>query len=173
MYSIGAMFNLDSSEPIVSKASIQVECSPIEMFRYLGEDFFQNYPKWSPEVKELAQISDGSIKLGSIARQVRIDAGYRSESKFSVTLYEPPNRLAFAGISEPFRCMFEVRDDNLSGKSSRLDFTFELLELQVLMRPFEQLIHAMVQNGAERTVQNIKRLIEADKPANVPRSESL
>lgn len=173
MYSIGAMLNPDSSEPIVSKASIRVECSPIEMFRYLGEDFFQNYPKWSPEVKELEQISDGSIKLGSIARQVRIDGVYRSESKFKVTVYEPPKRLVFAGISEPFRCMFEVQDDNLGGKSSRLDFTFELLELQMLMRPFEQLIHDMVQDGAERTVRNIKRLIETDKPANVSRSESL
>ena len=162
MFNLGSMFNLGPSDPVVGKATILMECPATKVFKYIGEDLFLNYPKWSPEVKELEQVSDGAVKLGTIARQVRIDKGHRSESKFRITIYEPHRRLAFAGISEPFRCIFELQDDN--GKA-RLHFTFELLELKVFMRPFEQLIRAAVQDGANRTVKNIKRLVESGKSA--------
>ena len=45
---------------------------------------------------------------------------------------------------------------------TRLSFTFELLELQMFMRPFEKLIRIVVRDGAERTVRNLKRLTEAN-----------
>ena len=164
MFNLGSMFDSGPSEPVVGKASILMKCPPVEAFKYLGEDFFTNYPKWSPEVKELERMSRGPVKVGTIARQVRIDKGYRSETKFRITVYEPGKRLAFAGISEPFRCIYELQHDNRS-KSARLNFTFELLELKVFMRPFEQLIRTTVQEGADRTVKNIKRLVESGKSA--------
>jgi hypothetical protein len=49
------------------------------------------------------------------------------------------------------------------GKSARLTFIFELTEIQLFMRPFEKLIRVVVQEGAERTVRNLKRLTETDK----------
>lgn len=162
MFNLGSMFNLGPSEPVVGKATILMRHPAIKVFRFIGEDLFLNYPKWSPEVKELEQIGNGPVKLGTMARQVRVDLGHRSESKFRITVYEPHRRLAFAGISEPFRCTYELEDDH--GKV-RLRFTFELLELTVFMRPFEQLIRTAVQDGANRTVQNIKHLVEADKSA--------
>lgn len=161
MFNLGSMFNLGPSEPVIGKANILMECPATKIFKYIGEDLFLNYPKWSPEVKELEQLSDGPVKLGTIARQVRVDQGHRSESKFRITIYEPHKRLAFAGISEPFRCIYELQDGH-DGKSVKLNFTFELLEIQVLMRPFEPLIRAAVQDGANRTVQNIKRLVESN-----------
>lgn len=164
MFNLGSMFNLGPSEPVVGKANIRMECSAIKVFKYIGEDLFSNYPKWSPEVKELEQLGNGPVKLGTIARQVRIDQGHRSESKFRITIYEPYRRLAFAGVSEPFRCIYELQDDQ-NGKSVKLHFTFELLEIQVFMRPFEPLVRTAVQDGAERTVRNIKRLVESEDAA--------
>ena len=70
--------------------------------------------------------------------------------------------MSFAGISDPYRCIYELRDDASPG-SANLVFTFELLEIQTLMRPFEQLIRSAVQDGAERTVRNIKRLVESSR----------
>ncbi len=160
MFNLGSMFNLGPSEPVVAKASIVTECSAEKLFKYIGEDLFLNYPKWSPEVKELEKLSDGPVKLGTVARQIRVDQGHRSESKFRITIYEPQRRLGLAGVSEPFRCIYELQDYN-DAKSTKLSFTFELLEIQTLMRPFEQLIRVAVQDGAERTVRNIKRLVES------------
>jgi hypothetical protein len=162
MLNLSSMFNLGPSEPVVGKANILIECPVPKVFKYIGEDLFVNYPKWSPEIKELEQLSEGPMKLGTIARQVRIDQGYRSESEFRIMIYEPPRCLAFAGVSKPFRCTYELQDEN--GKT-KLYLTFELLELKAFMRPFERLIRTAVQEGVNRTVQNIKCLVEADRSA--------
>ena len=154
------MFSLGSKEPVVGKASIMIDCSSEAVFQYIAVDFFQNYPKWSPEVIELEALTEGPVKLGTLARQVRVDQGHRSESKFRVTIYEPSKRLCFSGVADPYRCTYELEDIN-DGKMARLSFTFELLELQMFMRPFEKLIRIVVRDGALRTVRNLKRLTEA------------
>ena len=78
------MFSLGAKEPVIAKASVLVECSPCDIFKYLGDGFFENYPKWSPEVVELESLSAGPVKLGTLAKQVRIDQGRRTESKFKI-----------------------------------------------------------------------------------------
>ncbi|WP_369683375.1 SRPBCC family protein [Nitrosomonas communis] len=162
MFNLGSMLNLGSTEPVIGSASTLVECSAMDLFKYLGDDLFQNYPKWSPEVKELEQLTPGPVQLGTLGRQVRVDQGRRSESRFKIFAYEPGERLTLVGVSDPFRCTYKLQDAN-SMKSTRLTFTFELLELLVVMRPFEALVRVAIKEGAGRTVQNIKRLVEADK----------
>ena len=162
MFNLGSMLNLGSTEPVIGSASTLVECSAMDLFKYIGNGLFQNYPKWSPEVKELEQLTPGPVQLGTEGRQVRVDQGRRSESRFKIFAYEPGVRLTLVGVSDPFRCTYEFRDIN-SDNSTRLTFTFELLELLVVMRPFEALVRVAIKDGAERTVQNIKRLVEADK----------
>ena len=162
MFNLGSMLNLGSTEPVVGRAHTIVECSAREIFQYLGEGLFQNYPKWSPEVKELEQITPGPVKLGTEGWQVRVDQGRRTESKFKISTYEPGVRLTLVGVSDPFRCTYELQDVNPE-KSTRLTFSFELLEILMVMRPFEGLVRVAIKDGAERTVQNIKRLVETEK----------
>jgi hypothetical protein len=161
MFNLGSMLNLGSNEPVLGRASTVVECSAGELFQYLGEGLFQNYPKWSPEVKELEQITPGPVKLGTIGRQVRVDQGRRTESRFKISAYEPGVRITLVGVPDPFRCSYELQaiDPN---KTTKLTFSFELLEILVVMRPFEGLVRAAIKDGAEHTVQNIKRLVEKD-----------
>jgi hypothetical protein len=159
------MFNFGSKDPVIGRASIVIESSPGEVFQFIGADFFDNYPKWSPEVVELEKLTDGPVRLGTLARQVRVDQGHRSESKFRVTGFDLERRLSFAGLSDPFRCTYDLKhvDD---GQATQLTFTFELLELLLFMRPFEKLIRVVIREGAERTARNLKRLIEAKIPSN-------
>ena len=82
-------------------------------------------------------------------------------SKLRITVYEPNRALAFAGISEPFHCTYGIQDEGREGLV-KLIFTFELLEMKKFMRPFESLIRIAAQHGAERTVRNIKNLVEID-----------
>ncbi|ADE14874.1 conserved hypothetical protein [Nitrosococcus halophilus Nc 4] len=167
MFNLGNMLNLGSTDPVIGKADTIIRCSSRELFKYIGEDLFQNYPKWSPEVKELAQLTSGPVKLGTVGRQVRVDQGRRSESKFKVSAFEPDVRLTFTGVSEPFRCTYELQEITPE-ESVKLTFSFELLELLAVMRPVEGLVRAAVKNGAVKTVQNIKQLIETDQVANTP-----
>lgn len=155
------MFGLGECSPVVAKASIVIERPADEIFQFIGHDFFRNYPRWSPEVKELSQVSPGEVKLGTRARQVRIDQGHRSESIFGVTAFVPGKRICFEGISNPYRCDYELKAET-DEVHTRVSFTFELPKIELFMRPFEKLIRVVVQDGAERTVRNLKRLIEAE-----------
>jgi hypothetical protein len=95
---------------------------------------------------------------------VRVDQGNRTESTFKVTVFRPGEQVRFEGISNPYVCDYTLEPD--PGKmATRVVFTFELLRLELYMRPFEKLIRFAVQDGAERTVRNIKRLLEEEAVA--------
>ncbi len=166
MFNLGSMLNLGSTEPVIGKAHIIIECSTSTLFQFIGEGLFENYPKWSPEVKELEQITAGPVKVGTEGRQVRLDQGRRTESKFKISAYEPGVRLTLVGVSDPFRCTYELQTMNPE-QSTKLTFSFELLEILAIMRPFEALVRVAIKDGAERTVQNIKRLVEREKSMQV------
>lgn len=144
---------------VKAQASIEIERPPDAVYAFIAEGFEHNYPRWSPEVKDLRLISKGPMRVGTLARQVRVDQGRRTESTFKITKMQPGERLTFQGTSFPF--LVDYRFD-AAVQHTRLTFTFELRRIDLMMRPFEKLIRAAVQDGAERTVRNLKRLIEAE-----------
>ncbi|QOJ24030.1 MAG: polyketide cyclase [Gammaproteobacteria bacterium] len=155
------MLGLFKDNPVIGKASAIIQSPSDKIFNFIGTDLLINYPRWSPEVKELEKLTDGSVKLGTVCRQVRIDQGNRSESTFKVKIFEVGSRICFEGVSNPYRCDYVIEAINVS--DSRLTFVFELLSLDLHVRPFEKLVCIAVQDGTERAVRNIKKLIEADR----------
>lgn len=104
------MFSFATSGPVCGKAHSLIDRPVDVVFHYVCDDFFSNYPKWSPEVRRLDALTGGPLTLGSMARQVRIDHGQQSESTFRVTEYRRPERVSFAGVSDPYRCCYEFQD---------------------------------------------------------------
>ncbi|MBL8499997.1 MAG: polyketide cyclase [Nitrosomonas sp.] len=154
------MLGLFKDSPVIGKASAIIQSPTDKLFNFIGNDLLINYPRWSPEVKELEKLTDGPIKLGTVCRQVRIDQGNRSESTFKVKFFDIGMRICFEGVSNPYRCDYVIESVNAS--DSRITFIFELLSLDLHVRPFEKLVRIAVQDGTERTVKNIKKLIEAE-----------
>ncbi|MDV6341743.1 polyketide cyclase [Nitrosomonas sp. Is35] len=154
------MLGLFKDSPVIGKASAIIQSPADKLFNFIGNDLLINYPRWSPEVKELEKITDGPVKLGTVCRQVRIDQGNRSESTFKVKFFDTGARICFEGVSNPYRCDYVIESVNAS--DSRITFIFELLSLDLHVRPFEKLVRIAVQDGTERTVKNIKKLIEAE-----------
>jgi len=154
------MFGLNKDTPVVGKAETKVKSPCEDVFSFVGADFIKNYPRWSPEVVELESLTDGDVKVGTMCRQVRIDQGRRSESTFKVTIFQKGERICFEGVSNPYRCDYVLKEDK-SNSVSNIHFTFELLSLELFMRPFEKLIRMAVQDGTEKTVRNIKKLVES------------
>lgn len=153
-----------SKQPVVAKASTIIRKPVEDVFNFIGEGFFDNYPKWSPEVVELRPLSDdGPLHVGTMAWQVRIDHGHRTESTFKVTDLQPNKRISFSGVSSAYYCTYDLETIDTPASSTRVAFTFELPELEMFMRPFEKLIRVAVQEGAERTVKNLKGLIEGKR----------
>lgn len=158
------MLGLFKDNPVTGKASTIIQSPPDKLFDFIGNNLLTNYPRWSPEVKELEKITNGPINLGTVCRQVRIDQGNRSESTFKVKFFDVGSRICFEGVSNPYRCDYLI--ESVNPLNSRITFIFELLSLDLHVRPFEKLVRIAVQDGTERTVMNIKKLIEADQASS-------
>ena len=147
-----------SSKPVVGRASIVIDAERDAVFQFVGFSFFENYPKWSPEVIKLEKLEGDGIGLGTLMRQVRQDHGHKSESTFLVSELDPPRKITFSGVSNAYRCIYEFEEE---GSATKLTFTFEFPELEMMLRPFEKLVRVAVQEGASRTARNLKGLIES------------
>jgi hypothetical protein len=154
------MFKLpfDQTKPVTGKGSIQINKPVEEVFHFVGEKFFENYPKWAPEVSEFEPLDGDKVFVGAKARQMRKDQGQEIQSIFEITEYEPFEKFSFKGITHPYRNTYLFESEN-NKDSTLLTFSFELLELELFMRPFEKLIRSAIEEGAENTVENIKNLI--------------
>ena len=154
-------FSFDSSKPVAGEASIEINKSINEVFSYIGEHFYDNYPKWAVEVVELEPLDGKEVFVGAKAKQVREEHGTKVESIFEITDYQPTMKLIFKGLNEPYAHIYFL-ESNEEMQSTRLTFRFELSDIEVFMRPFVKLIRSAIEEGAENTVENIKNLIVAD-----------
>lgn len=157
-------FPFDSSKPVVGEASIDIDKSTRDVFSYIGEHFFYNYPKWAVEVIEFEPLDGKDVFVGATAKQISKDGGAAAESIFKITDYQPDFKLIFEGLTAPYKHTY-LLESNEHEHFTRLTFRFELLELELFMRPFEKMIRYAIEDGTESTVENIKNLItvESDK----------
>ncbi len=152
------MRGLGMDKPILGSAQAVVRCPIGSVFDFVGHGFFQNYRKWCPQVIELEPLLDKPVCTGATARQITLDRGIRVESTFEITTFNPPRSLGLKGLSEPFKSFYEFEEK--TGVTTQLGFRFELEKRELFMRPFEGLIRASLLEGAQRTVENLKQLLE-------------
>ena len=155
------MFAFDLSKSVIGKASIKIDRPVQEVFDYVALHFFENYPKWALEVVEFKPINDNPMKVGALARQTRIDQGQKVESTFEIIALQPNELLVLNGLSAPYRNSYHFQAIH-NDEETLLTFSFELLELEIFMRPFEKLIRTAIEEGAQNTVQNIRNLLAVD-----------
>ncbi|NCC28330.1 MAG: polyketide cyclase [Gammaproteobacteria bacterium] len=144
---------------VKTQAQTLIRLPPAQVFGFVVEDFIHNYPRWSPEVQSLQAITQGPIRVGWIGRQIRVDQGRRTDSRFRVVALESGRRVSFRGTTDPY--LIEYRFEPI-GEHTHLTFIFELARLGLALRPFEKLIRIAAQEGAERVIHNLKGLIESE-----------
>lgn len=166
------MFRFDLSRPVIGKASIQIDKSVDVVFSYVARHFFENYPKWALEVVEFKPINDNKMAVGALARQTRVDQGQKTESTFEVVTLKPNELLELNGLSAPYRNSYHFQTLD-KGQRTRLTFSFELLELEVFMRPFEKLIQRAIEEGAQNSLENIKQLLTDFEPEHETLSSAI
>lgn len=148
----------DISKSVIGKAVIEINKPVDYVFIFVGEHFFDNYPKWALEVSVFKPLDGNEVFVGAKAQQIRMEQGQEVESIFEVTEYEPVKIFTLMGVELPYRNTY--RFTTCQGSDlTELEFAFELLELELFMRPFEKLIRMAIEEGAEQTVTNIKNLI--------------
>lgn len=135
---------------------------PVEIvYDFVIVRFFDNYPRWSPEVVELEALTQGPMGRGTRGRQVRVDQGRRSQTRFELTRLEPERHARFDGDRDAaFTIIYDFEPHG--DQDCRLRFEFQLTRVDLFMRPFEKLIRMAIEDGAARTTRNIKRLVERE-----------
>jgi hypothetical protein len=154
------MFNLpfDPHKPIVGTATIIIHKSINQVFDFVGEHFFENYPKWATDLIEFEPLDGNKVFIGAKARQLRLDQGKEIKSIFQINDYQPLTRLGVKGVTADYRDYFQL--ENFKNPwTTKLTYTFELLNVEIFMRPFEKLIRIAIEDGAETTTENIKNLL--------------
>lgn len=151
----------DSSKPVAGEASVEINKTAHQVFSYIGRDFFDNYPKWAVEVVKFEALDGKDVFIGAKAKQVRQENNTQIESVFAITDYQPDTKLVFQGVIDPYKQSY-LLDTAEKTTPTRLTFRFELLELDIFMRPFQKLIRSAIEEGAENTVENIKKLIDVE-----------
>lgn len=146
------------SKTLAGEATEVISLPIHQVFIFVGEKFFENYPKWALEVSYFELLDGPAVQVGAKAKQIRTDENGKITSVFQIKEYEPVYRLVLEGVDAPFKQAYLLSEDE-SGGNTKLTFRFELMELDVFMRPFEKLIRYAIEEGAENTVCNIKSLL--------------
>lgn len=149
---------------IEAHAKLLIDRPAPAIFHYIAHGFFDHYPKWSSEVQVLEPLTPGPVRLGTQARQVRIDQGRRSESTFQITAYEPARRLVFTSTSTPhYQASYHLEPVEAQ---TRLHFAFAL-ELDFFLKPLKPVITPVLWAESARVVHNLKQLLEAQETQTV------
>ncbi len=151
----------DSSKSISGEASIEINRPAKEVFIFVADNFFVNYPKWASEVVDLQPLDSDQVFVGAKAKQIREDNGLLIESIFEITEYQPYMKFIFKGITAPYQHTYIIEGEEQC-VPTRLTFKFELLEVEMFMRPFEKLLRIAIEDGAENTIENINNLLTAE-----------
>jgi hypothetical protein len=154
-----AMLGFRAGGGLRGAAEDVIGCAQGKAFEFIGFGFFENYPKWCPQVVELEPLSSEPVEAGPMARQVTLERGIKSESTFRISAFRPTCLITIAGVSEPFNSSYAL--EAAGDERTKLAFSFELEELDLAMRPFQKLIRAALQEGAAQTVENLKTLLES------------
>lgn len=155
-------------QAVVGEATTIIHRPVESVFHFIADEFEANYPRWSPEVTELKVLSAGALDCDWFARQTRVDHGHKTTSTFRVADIQRPNWIVFSGVSAEFVCTYALDRVGANDDSARLRFRFEFPRLELRLRPFRKLIQTSVQEGAERTVYNLKGLVEQADTSTAP-----
>lgn len=144
-----------------AEAATRIARPVATVYGFVIDGFFDNYPRWSPEVEMLEPLDGGPLVVGAAARQIRVDHGRRTETTFEVTELVRDRYAVFSGISHPFRVRYDFEP---APGGTELRFVFELTRIRPVWRPFERLIRMAVERGVREVPGNIKALVEVETP---------
>lgn len=148
---------INRSDPVVAESTATVPLEQDKVFDFIANQFHQNYQKWMPDVVELEPLDGVPVTVGSKLRQIRLENDDRITSMFEITALEPCHQFSFEGLDQPYRQTYQMNAGDAS--TTHVTFRFELLEVEILMRPFVKLIRAAMVEGVESTVETLNQLL--------------
>lgn len=149
--------NVNAKDPVVAESSARVPQEAQIVFSFIADDFHKNYMRWMTDVIELDLIDPTPIRKGNRLRQVRVENEDEVTSTFEIKSYDPFHTFALEGLDMPYRQTYSI--DTKGAGESEITFRFELLEIDLFMRPFVKLIRSAMEEGVDSTLETLVQLI--------------
>lgn len=153
--------NVNRTDPVTAEASTVIDREQAQVFDFIAGHFHENYPRWMTDVIELECLDPVPVKIGTRVRQVRVENNEEITSTFEIKEIEAFDTFSFQGIDMPYRQIYRI--DPVSQGKSHLTFRFELLEVDLFMRPFVKLIRSAMIEGVEGTLGTLSSLLNPPK----------
>ena len=141
--------------------SVQVQVSQVidrpvaDVFHFLADEHVRNHPRWDPDM-ELEQISEGPIMVGTRIRRRNRRSGTPVEGSMEVVEFEPNRAFGTLIHDGPVEMHGRTTFEAVNDGQTRITVMVELPGMD------ESMDRSFLVSRMERSVQNMKQLIEAE-----------
>ena len=144
--------------------SVQIEVSRVidrsvdKVFDFLAREHVRNHPRWDPDI-ELEQASDGPMGVGIVFKRRHSRSGTPVEGTMEVVEFEPDRAFGTVIHDGPVEMRGRTTFQPLGDNRTRITISVELpgMDESSVDRDF-------LTGRMERSVRNMKQLIEAEVP---------
>jgi len=124
------------------------------VFHFFAEEHVRNHSRWDPFIR-LEQVSDGPIGVGTIIKRINSRSGRPVEGTMEVVEFEPNRAIGMiihdGSVEMRGRTTFEAVSD---GETT--------LIIHVNIPSMDESMEGMMRGAIQKSLQNIKQLIESD-----------
>jgi len=141
--------------------SIEIARPPEEVFAYLNQ--LERHGEWQGAIIESRLETEGPVRLGTRATDVRRVPGGKQAVTYEITEYEPPRRTAFRGVKGPVRPIGTVTVEPLEGGARSL----VTLELDLQGHGWGKLVAPMARRQARKELPGNQKALKERLEAGV------
>ena len=129
---------------------------PVEqVFEFTANE--KNLSKWQANFVEGEQLTEGSIRVGTLVREVRRMGPRRSEIQAEVTAFEENKRFGTKTLTTPnVAVSYEFESEE---GTTRVTYTFTMIT-RGFMRLLEPIISGPIKKDAEADFERLKQILE-------------
>jgi hypothetical protein len=141
---------------------IDLACSPEQAFRHIAVEFFENHPRWDPDIVELIKTSQGPIGLGTTGREQRVMDGRRFVTDFRVSEFRPNDAFAHRTTKG---AMAEDVDYLIrpSGDCARLTLRLHIYPRNPLLWTLAPAIRPRIERNFQANLARFERMVNAKR----------
>lgn len=149
-------------------ATATIGAAPETVWTFVSDP--ERYPEWSVVTDRMTHVDAGPPGEGTMYREIGGLGPMEAESEWLVTTFDPPRRQVHEGDDGTVRTVLTIELEPVGGgDSTRLHQTVGLVfprGFRLLARLLGWLfLRRMAARALEETVQNAKRIVEADHPS--------
>ncbi len=121
-----------------------------DVFRWFADEHVRNHPRWDPYI-ELWLDADAPIGVGTVIRRRNSRSGTPIEGTMEVVEYEPNRAFGVVTHDGPIEIRGRATFEAVGSDRARLTLSGDFPE---------SMESGLIRSGMERSLQNVKNLIE-------------